>query len=298
MATKKGLTKTEVKKLKSIKKEKNKIVKLKIDDVISWLFFPDDKILQNIINRKTDLGNMFFRLPKVFYKFPLLVIQLNKLNDLYDSWDNIDILYEYRRLIEFNNITIQDVTNIRWNVLQRENFITEYSSKSSDYQRIEYASLYHLNSKIKSLGFNLNLESLNPESLKNNDLDQDLKENILNINKIKKELKFKNDDRFLQEITQEIIDQLELTIFDVKLLRRTNEVLYIFLAKNSEKKYYKEHMKIDFFYSKNDYIMLNDYIQPYDSSIHTKYTIIENNHYYQLKKAIFSNFNKSIRLEQ
>lgn len=290
---KKGLTKAEEKQLKSKKKEKNKIVKLTEADVISWLFGYEEDFSPKIIERKTDLNSMLFRLPKLFYYYPFLVIQLNKVNRLYDNYNPLEILRLYRTLIRMHNLDPRYIYNVRWNPLKREKFINEYLDLSKDYQRTDIEGLYSINNKMNRMGYSMGLINLNPEK----DVeDQDLSNDIQQLRKLSEELKFKNDERFFQEMSQEIIDEHELTVFDVKLLKSVNEILFIFLDKKSEKRYYKEPLQIDFFYSSYDFIGDNDYIAAYNDKIHSKYVIRDYGMVFKIKQAINQNFDNNIRL--
>ena len=73
--------------------------------------------------------------------------------------------------------------------------------------------------------------------------------------------KAQSSNRYLKNLNQEIIDELELVLFDVSLLKKTNRVLYVFIDKNNEKKYFVAPFAATIYISQRDGVINNDYIE-------------------------------------
>ena len=77
------------------------------------------------------------------------------------------------------------------------------------------------------------------------------------------------------DIDQDIINQYELTIYDVMALENTNKILFIFIDKDNNKRMYLEDFYYEFYISKNTSIIKNDYIVDYDKNTHIKYSFMD-----------------------
>ena len=68
-----------------------------------------------------------------------------------------------------------------------------------------------------------------------------------------------SNDRFLKELNHQIIHDLELSLFDIAFLEKQQQFLYIFIDKDNNKRYYKEPFKVEFYISKLNGIVNNDF---------------------------------------
>ena len=85
---------------------------------------------------------------------------------------------------------------------------------------------------------------------------------------------------------------MQLTLIDVFIDEKHNQLVYIFLDKNFKKCYYIESFNYDFFISKKFGIINNDYLEPYNEQDYIKYRIFNFWDYQRLRNAINKNYKK------
>jgi len=119
-------------------------------------------------------------------------------------------------------------------------------------------------------------------------LSKEDKEKILKAKEEFEQQKLSNDDVFLPELTQEIIDELELTLYDVHILNDRNQVLYILIDKDNNKRYYVEPFQYQFRYHPEPSIIKKDYFVPIGDTY--GYIIRDTRSYIQLRQALNNNF--------
>ena len=121
---------------------------------------------------------------------------------------------------------------------------------------------------------------------------------ILQIEQEKMELKIKNDPKYLKELSQEIIDQYELTIFNVVDIPDQNKTLYIFIDKDFSKKYFLSEFKFTFYISNKSGVVNNSFIVPFDPKVHGQYEIHDFALLKTLKYAINENHKRFMKGEK
>lgn len=105
----------------------------------------------------------------------------------------------------------------------------------------------------------------------------------------------KNDKRFIQELTQEIIDSRELTLFNTCTVKSLNGVLFTFIDKHNQKVYYLKPFEFEFYCSRHPNVLMNDYIVPLSLDSHTKYKIINYKDLKSLKYSLNNAYDKYVR---
>ena len=81
-----------------------------------------------------------------------------------------------------------------------------------------------------------------------------------------------NKDKYLHYLNQQVITDLSLSLFDIRILRNENKFLYIFIDKYNNKRYFKDNFKAEFFISKKSGVINNSYIEE-NSEDYIKYIV-------------------------
>jgi len=108
-------------------------------------------------------------------------------------------------------------------------------------------------------------------------------------------LKVRNDTRFLKELNQNVIDELELTIFNVKTLPNRNQILFIFIDKDNNKRFFVDDFNFIFYVSNKTNIIENDYLTKYDESTHIPFIIQNYEVLKHLKFAVNDNYKRFMK---
>ncbi len=106
--------------------------------------------------------------------------------------------------------------------------------------------------------------------------------------------KQKSNTIVLNQLTQEIIDEMELMLFDISVLEKYNMIQYTFLDKNNLKVVYREpySMKIKFHPSSS--IFEKDYFEPFDNLYEYQFTSIWD--YQRFRKTLNAAFLNSLKV--
>ena len=107
--------------------------------------------------------------------------------------------------------------------------------------------------------------------------------------------KMLNDKRFIKEVNQEIIDEMELTLFNTCTMKNLNSVLFTFINKQNQKVYYLQPFEFEFYASYHSNILKNDYIVPFNPADHTKYKLTNYKDLKSLKYSVNNAFDKYMR---
>jgi hypothetical protein len=108
-----------------------------------------------------------------------------------------------------------------------------------------------------------------------------------------KELKLVSNNVYLPNLSQASIDEFGLVLFDIQLLKKTNQVLFIFIDGEYNKKYYLEPFRAEIYISTKDGVINNDYIENKTDDF-LEYVINDNSIYSKLKFLLASNYKKVI----
>jgi len=273
----------------------------RMNDIINWIYdgkyatnasdFPD-----NLRIFKSELEQISRYIIELFQYRPKHLTYLNSLlNHLYVSFNPIEILTFVKDYILWNRIPREHLFIKFLKQSKREKFISVAQSLDPLKSRDDVIAYWDLNRKLVfDIPYISNEERLDrylyPNKIRlNNYQSKELDEQIDNILSKDSLNRIKNNSGFLGEISQEIIDDLELTIFNVTVLEQQNQYLFIFIDKYNNKRYYLEDFYYEFYLSKDYDILDNDYIEPL-SPKHVKYSLTKCDHLKQLNYNINSNY--------
>ena len=195
------------------------------------------------------------------------------------------------QLCNENKISKYHLKSIYSNYFQELNKIKEIEQQAIKEKRQFIDYLAEL--KLKTL-LGKEIKFKKAKKIDNKDM-KDKKEKIKTIitkhqeNEVKKHKTIDLNSMYLKELNEEIIEELQLTLFDVFLDENHNKLIYIFIDKNYNKKYYIEPYYVDVLVSKETSIIKNDYLKPIDNSF-IKYRLFNHWDFRNLKKAISQNF--------
>ncbi len=218
---------------------------------------------------------------ELFQHQPKALQYLNtELNHLYKKHEAADIFILCKMLINNLQIPQYNLFTKFFSRNRKQDFINIMTDSDLSFSEEDAKAYYDLNERA-SLDTNY-ISSDNRVKRFNNPkefiLDSSSAEFASEIDRIKKlqrrikDDEIKNDKRFIPVITQEIIDDLELTIFDTSVLEETNQTLYIFIDKYNNKRLYIEDFYYEFYISDQRNVIDNDYIVPIDDNRHLKYS--------------------------
>jgi len=105
-----------------------------------------------------------------------------------------------------------------------------------------------------------------------------------------------SDSSFLPELTQEVIEQYRLNLFDIQILKKTNQALFIFIDKDNKKRYYLEPFEARIYMNIQTGILNNDYFIDKDNPKMEiiEYLITDEKLLQKLKRSVTTQFEKEI----
>jgi len=272
---------------------------IKIYELINWLLGQDDKIPERFIDQKTKLNSLVPYITEQLWTNMNLVCYLNKYtNDLFNIPDPIEQLRFLKKLFKIRGI-------VKWDLFQKmptfkPDIIKEIMEKE-DYDEG--------NARGKEIMLRLKFgDSASQESYKRQKAtktavkqattqeDKKIIKNILEQEEIKKkkEISKINKTIYLDNLTQEIIDEQELVLFDISLLKKRNQVLFIFIDKNNHKKYFLMPFAAKIYISKQDGVIHNDYIEAFNPDKFDTYLLSDIKNYTRLKYMLNDSYKRIV----
>jgi hypothetical protein len=268
---------------------------IKISDLISWLF-SNQEIPEEFINQKNKLNSLVPYITEQLWRSPQLINYLNKhINDLYKIPNPIELLKFLKKIIKINKLTRYDL-------------YVKYPTRTPDYiskiMEQDDCDEGNATSKLRMMhlkGIDVNSSEYNKiaptktniKKIQNEDNKKIIEEIMLTENQ--KELSDLNPkNRYLNEITQEIIDEQELILFDISLLKKTNRILYTFIDKENKKYYKTEDFCAEIYISKTKGVVNNDYIERLDEDKFDKYIFTDIKTYTRLKYMIGDSYKRTV----
>ena len=103
-------------------------------------------------------------------------------------------------------------------------------------------------------------------------------------NLVQEAKKEKSNTIVLDELNQEIIDKLELSLFDISILESKNLIQYTFLDKNNLKVIYREPYKMKIKFHPSNSMFDKDYFEPFENLYEYQFTSTWD--YMQFRKAL------------
>ena len=289
-----------------MKKQPEKSKQPTINDLISFITKKDKlgKVPENFIEHKNSLKRNVLYLYEWFWNHPKFIILLNQYNDLYSQKvenDPIGFLLFLQELCYVNGIEKYMLYNNFFNfaeAMQKIKLLEDQALKNKE-QLVDVVSKIKLSQMV---GNEINLQKIEKPKKTSVEDKEKIKE-VLQKNSEKVQEKklniLKKNNAFLDVLNQEIIQELELTLIDTFVDDKKNQVIFIFLDKYSNKKYFIQQFKANITLSLNQTIFENDYmVQLTDENMdnYIEYEIPNYWNFQQLKRAISKNFENSLNL--
>jgi len=303
------MTKTQLKKLETQKNKLKRSQKKKVNiyrELDAYLY-NNIPLSDGALSSKTAFRTAVTYLFESLMKMPLISMYLDKhLNGKVEglmSHDPYQILEFYKKLIQENGIKAYQLYKFFPNRTFQTSINTLISKKG---YTIRESKEYYINRKvINPLELNALLE--NKATKKSEDIEiinKVISERLVfekrrseTVAEIKQE---SNDiienDLFITQMNGEVIKRLGLTLFDIAVLRKSNEFLYTFIDSKNKKRYYKEPFKVEFFINLKTGVLNNNYIEDISKNFQ-KYIITDIQDLSSLKfllSKIYKQFMKDI----
>jgi hypothetical protein len=272
---------------------------IKIYDLINWLLGQDDKIPVRFIEQKSKLGSLVPYIVEQLWTNMNLVQYLNKhVNDLFNIPDPIDQLLFLKKLFKLRNIN-------KWSLYQkRPDFkpdivkaIEEKEGYDEGNARGKALMLKHKFGLLETQGA-YKKQTATKAAIKQATTQEDKKfiKDLLEQQKAQEEASVPKIDEgiYIKKLTQEVIDENELVLFDVSLLKKRNQVLFIFIDKNNHKKYYLMPFMAKIYISKVDGVIHNDYIEKLDPNKFNGYVLTDIRNYTRLKYMLNDSYKRIV----
>ena len=274
-------TKTELKKISdSLKKSgTKKEAAFNTNDVMKWLFDGGSTEVPVIfMKNNTTLKNHVKNIAPKFRTVPRIMNLFNNhLNKLYDKRTGAEILEFLKSYIQQHKINIQWLDNNWYKKDQRELYLSHHLGKSGNLET-SVGDLTEEYQMFMTGAFNDKKEILSKwfQVFEDpNTIEEDFKENVNELLLQMDEKKHDNDPRFLKEVNQEIVDELELSLIDIKMIEKMNKILLVFIDKNNNKKYSLIPFSYEFVISAINAIKYNDYVVNFDPAYHNFYVCFD-----------------------
>jgi hypothetical protein len=277
---------------------KSTIAKIKFYEVINWIF-SHEKIPEHFLAQKSQLNSLVPYITEQFWMIPKATKYLNDhTNDLFNIPDPIEHLKLLKKIVIFQKIT----KNQFWSYIpeRKRDIIKEIEERDNLGENDARAKERLM--KIKSINASSYFKVA--PTKKNIDVNNsDIKESVsvaLAAHKSKEEkerfTKILNSDKYIRELTQDVIDELELVLFDVSLLKKTNRVLFTFIDYQNYKRYYTTPFSAKIYISKKDGVINNNYIESLNGQDFEQYLINEINQFTRLKYGLNNSYKRILNV--
>ena len=281
---------------------KKKLNKPTLKELVYFLTSEKKDIPENFKAYPNDLKKLVDYILEQIWSYPSLVEYFQKYNNLYNQDYKKDI-FGYLKWLQYifneNNIKSFHLKSNYFNFYEALNKVKDIEKQAE----IEKRQVTDLINELRVANYLKKVKEIKKikKVEKGSDLDN-IKEKIKQsqekqLQKIKNENETKINSKFLTELNEDVIKELELVLIDVFVDKQKNQFIYIFIDKYYQKKYYKEPFKIDLFISKQGKIIENDYFRFYEKDNFYKYSIVNYWDYNALRNLInkqFKNFKNNI----
>jgi len=276
-------------------KEKQKPIK--IYEIVNWLIGPDDQIPERFLEQKNKLNSLVPYITEQLWLNPNLVNYLNKFtNDLFSIPDPIEHLYFLKKLFKIRGITKWDLyqkmptfkPDIIKEIMEKEDYDEGNARGKEIILRRKFGAIASQESYKRQKATKAAVRQATTQE------DKKFIKAILEQEDSKKKKEIPKNGIYLREITQKIIDEQELILFDISLLKKRNQILFIFIDKNNHKKYYLQPFSAKIFISKQDGVINNDYIEEITDEKFNGYIINNIQNYTRLKYMLNDSYKRIV----
>lgn len=295
MAKEKKVTKSQLDNIgKSLSKSlKGDKIEISYNEVLKWLFDGLDIVIPHKFSyAKTRVSDIikYGVIPK-FRTCPKAVNFLNvHLNDLYSRRTPDEILEFLKSYIQMNKLLLSDLDNNFYKKSQRDVFIEEQSKVNNilDMGLGDIISAYDM---LQTGMFDNGVEAI----VATDNVSSNFDEAALELLRVMDTQKIANDPRFIKTLDQESIDNLGLTLIDIKAIEKQNKIILVFIDNQNKKKFFLMDFTYEFALSSINSIIYNDYIVPFDPRYFTCVVITDIRTVENLRKTINANRDQHIR---
>ena len=257
--------------ISSIKKGADKPDDITTNDIINWLFngHPAVEIPNAFLRRQYKLKPLINNIMQKFRTNPrMLNFMNNQLNDLFSKRSEAEILLFMKQYIQINRIRKESLYKSWFRKSERELFFDKIGADKNDVDG-GFGNLSSHYDLLCTGRFNDKLSESIMAEVKGVEISNaEIEENLSAFLEQEAQAKIQNDPRFIKELTQEQIDELNLSLIDIKTLEKLNKILLVFLDKNNLKKYYMFDFTYEFVISNLFSIIQNDYVMPFLKDYH------------------------------
>ncbi len=277
-----------------VKKPKD-TVSIKFYEVVNWLFSPATELPEKFKMNPIKLNGIVPYLTEQFWTMPDLTSYLNKhVNDLYKIPDPLENLKLLKKIIQERQISRTQVWNFMPN--RQPNLLKELQERDN----LDTGDALSKRMLMKRLNIDTSYYFKVAPTKANTDLNNNVSKVIVKeaiVRTKAKEIRIKedaraSDTRFLTKLNQEVIDDLQLILFDVSLLKKTNRVLFTFIDSGNLKRYFMAPFMAEIYLSKKDGVINNDYIETLNEEDYIKYVIKDVKLYNKLKFMLNNSYKK------
>ncbi len=269
-------------------------ITIKFFEVSNWLFSDTDELPEKFVMNPTKLTSIVPYLTEQFWAMPQLTSYLNKhMNDLYNIPDPLDTLIFLKKIIRQRCLTKAST----WNFMpqRKPNLLKEIQARD----QLDTGDACAKRMLMQKLGIDSSHYFKAAPTKKNTNLNNVVSQGIVKeaientklIQKKKKEEERTLDSRFLTLLNQEVIDEFDLILFDVALLKKTNRVLFTFIDRDNLKRYFIAPFLAEIYLSKKDGVINNDYIETLNDYF-INYLIKDHKLYNKLKFILNNSYKK------
>lgn len=279
----------------------------KMNDIVQWLY--DNQPVAYPEQWRyfpTEIQSISRYVVKIFQTNLKAIYLANKYcNHLYFSNDVYEVLMFYKTIVQQLKLSYHDRYAKFNQITIRKSFIDTCLKLDPTWHQLDAIALYDMNNQnvFTDDEYISNVDRLdwykNPSKKFKAENTKEKKEELKKIiaeNEAKNNaIKVQNDNRFLKELNQQVIDDLELVIFNVKTLPNRNQILFIFIDKDNNKRFFVEQFNFVFYVSNKSNIVENDYLVEYDETIHTPFIIQNYEVLRNLKFAVNDNHKRFMK---
>lgn len=268
---------------------KNK-TNIKFFEVLNWLTGNDPKIPDKFLENSTKLNGIVPYVAEQLWTQPALVSYLNKYtNDLYKIPDPIELLTLLYKLFKNYQITKFDL----WQYIpNRQPDLIKAIQERDDLDEGNARSKFQLIHKLKINTSSYFKSAPTKNNLEYNKEDIELVQQVITKKAAEPVTVEKEYNNYIEILDQETIDELDLVLFDITLLKKTNRVLFIFIDKYYQKRYHIVPFRAVIYLSQQTGVINNDYIEDKNSDKFIEYILNEIGLYNKLKFTLASNYKR------
>lgn len=258
-----------------IKKSAPKEGDVTVAMVLDWMFDGDHSCtLPNaFLRRQYKLKPVINNIMQKFRTVPKMQLFMNThVNNLYSHRSESEILVFFKSYVQINKIYKNQLDKSWFQKSDRENMIQKFSETRNSLEG-NFGDIVAEYDMIATGRFDDEVTRSLIEEVKGVSFEDNsrFEEAYLEMIQAEQQKKIENDPRFIKELNQDIIDNLNLTLIDIKTIEKQNKILLIFIDKNNLKKFYMYDFVVEFFISNIFSIIYNDYVVPFDKNYHQPY---------------------------